>query len=189
VVTLASEKGKLIRNVQKIRYINLQLKGECKMNTKSTLKTILLSGLVMLVVAGFYLVFSWQEASAKSKDWVGSWNTQITVVAQNATFPGFITFFGDGNVLADEAPSPLETSGHGNWVSTGKNSGAYTFVVLVGNADPSQWLQYTVSGQVNYDPKADTWSGPFTIHIVDQDGTLIFDDTGTMDSTRITAEH
>ena len=159
------------------------------MNTKSTLKTMLLAGLVMLVVAGFYLVFSGQQAEAKSKDWVGSWKVEITVVAQNATFPGMLTFFSDGNVLADESPSPLETSGHGSWIRTAKNSGAYTFVVLVGNADPSQWLQYTVSGQVNYDPQTDTWSGPFTIHIVDQDGTVILDDTGTMDnSTRISAE-
>jgi len=158
------------------------------MKTKSTLRTILLAGLVVLLVAGFYLVFSWQKAEAKSKDWVGSWKTQITVVIQNATFPGLITFFSDGNMITDETPSPLETSGHGNWVSTGKNRGAYTVVVLVGNADPSQWIQYTLNGQVNYNPKADTWSGPFTIHIEDQDGNVIFDDTGTMDSTRITAE-
>ena len=159
------------------------------MKTKSMLKNVLLTGLVMLVVVGLFLAFSWQQTSAKSKDWVGSWNTQITVVIQNATFPGLITFYSDGNMITDETPSPLETSGHGNWVSTGKNSGAYTFLVLVGSTEPNQWIQYTLNGQVNYDPQADTWSGPFTIHIEDQDGNVIFDDTGTMNSTRISADH
>jgi hypothetical protein len=68
--------------------------------------------------------------------------------------------------------------------------GAYAFEVLVRNTEPGLWLRYTVSGQVAYNPRADTWSGPFTIHIVDQDGNVVFEDTGTMDnSTRITVEH
>ncbi len=155
------------------------------MNAKRTLKTILLAGLVMLVVAGFYLTLSSQQASAKSKDWVGSWDVEINVVIQNATFPGFMTFFSDGNLLGSEVPSPLETSGHGDWTRTGKNSGAYIFKALVGNTEPGLWLKYTVNGQVNYDPHTDTWNGPFTIHIEDQDGNVIFDDTGTMNGTRI----
>jgi hypothetical protein len=152
-----------------------------------TWKIVLFTGLVILTVAAAYLAVTWQQVEAKSKDWVGSWNVQITVIAQDATFPGFMTFFSDGNLLADELPSPLETSGHGSWVHKGKNSGMYTFIVLVGNPDPSQWLQYTVSGQVNYAPKTDTWSGSFTIHIEDQDGNTLLDDTGTMNGTRITA--
>jgi len=58
--------------------------------------------------------------------------------------------FDDGNLLADETPSPLKTSGHGSWVTTGKNSGDYTFEVLVGNTEPGLWLSFTVSGQVAY---------------------------------------
>jgi hypothetical protein len=157
------------------------------MKKKNKLRTVLSACLITLVVAGSYLALSWQQASAKSKDWVGSWNTQITVVAQNATFPGLVTFFRDGNVTTDESPSPLETSGHGSWISTGKDSGAYTFVFLIGNADPGLWLKGTVSGQLAYDSEADTWNGPFTIQIVDQDGNVLLEDTGTMDSTRISA--
>lgn len=148
-------------------------------------KTILYVCLAIIVVVAAYLAITWQKAEAKSKDWVGSWDVVITVVKQNATLPGFVSFFEDGNMLTDENPSPFETSGHGSWVSTGKNNAAYTFSFLIGSADQSQWIKGTLHGKVVYDPKTDTWNGPFTIHMEDQNGGLVLDDTGTLSGTRI----
>jgi hypothetical protein len=83
---------------------------------------------------------------------------EIAVVQQNAIFPGLISFFNDGNLIADEAPSPLETSGHGDWVKTGPNETAFAFVFLIGSTEPGQWLKGTVSGTAVYESKTDEWS-------------------------------
>jgi len=50
------------------------------------------------------------------------------------------------------------------------------------------WFRYTVSGLVAYKPRTATWSGPFIIHIKDQNGNVIFDDPGIMQGGRITVE-
>jgi hypothetical protein len=143
----------------------------------------------LLIFAGLltYLAVPILNAEAKPKDWVGSWNSIITVEQQAATFTGFMTFFSDGNVLADENPALYETSGHGNWVGTGSDSAAYTFVFIIGSESPSQWMTGTVNGELKYDAKVDQWNGPFTIQLIDQDGKEVFSDTGTMSGTRIGA--
>ncbi len=148
-------------------------------------------GVVLLAAAGVtaFLVVPRSAAGAKSNDWVGSWNVQVTVVNANATFPGLLTFFSDGNVSADETPVPFETSGHGSWVKTGVNGAAYTFNYLIGSEAPDQWIVGTVTGEVEYDPKTDQWSGPFTIKLVDQAGAEVFADTGRMSGTRIAVPH
>lgn len=66
---------------------------------------------------------------------VGAWDVVTTVVQQNAVFPALLTFTSDGIVLADEPPSPFETTGHGNWISTGRRTAAFTFHTLVGSAE------------------------------------------------------
>jgi hypothetical protein len=143
----------------------------------------------LLIIAGLlaYLAVPMLNAEAKQKDWVGSWNAVITVEQQAASFTGFMTFFSDGNVIADENPALYETSGHGNWVSIGADSGAYTFVFIIGSAEPAQWMTGTVNGELNYDAQVDQWSGPFTIQLVDQDGNEVFSSTGTMSGKRIGA--
>jgi hypothetical protein len=163
-----------------------QIKGDKVMKTNRILWAIL--GVVLIASAGIaaFLALPRSAVGAKSNDWVGSWNVQITVVNANATFPGLLTFFTDGNVSADETPVPFETSGHGNWVRTGPDSAAFTFTYLIGSEAPDQWITGTVSGEVKYDPKTDHWNGPFTIALVDQSGSEVFADTGTMIGTRIT---
>jgi hypothetical protein len=145
--------------------------------------------LITLIGATVFLAMPGSTAGAKSNDWVGSWNVQVSVVNANVTFPGLLTFFSDGNVFADETPVPFETSGHGNWARTGFNKGVFTFNYLVGSEAPDQWMVGTVSGELKYDPRKDQWKGPFTIKLVDQTGAEVFADTGTMIGTRITAFH
>jgi hypothetical protein len=157
------------------------------MNTKRIrLISILVVGLILAGMLA-YQILAVRNAMAASKSLVGSWNVEVTVVQQNSVFPSLMTFYNDGNLITDETPSPLETSGHGDWVRTGPNKAAYTFVFLIGSTEPGQWLKGTVSGEVNFDPRKDTWNGPFTIKIVDQDGNEVLSDTGTMDGTRISA--
>ncbi len=157
------------------------------MKNKKTFWMIMCAGLVACTVVMAFLAFPKGTVAARSKDWVGAWNVSITVVNQKATFPGFMSFFNDGNMLTDETPSLLETSGHGSWVSTGENRGAYTFSFLIGSANPNEWMKGTVSGNLRYNPRADCWNGPFTINMVDQSGNPVLSDTGTMSATRITA--
>lgn len=140
---------------------------------------------VVLMAVAMVLVVPRLGAQAKGKDWIGSWSSQITVVTQNATFPGLLTFFDDGNLIADETPSPLETSGHGAWTRTGANEANYSFEFLIGNTEPGKWLRGKVNGILHYTPATDQWNGPFTIKVVDQSGLEVLSDTGTIVSTRI----
>lgn len=150
-------------------------------------------GVILVAVAVLlaFLVIPGIQAQADSKSLVGSWDTQITLVTQNMTMPGYVTFFSDGNLITDENPNPLETSGHGSWVRTGANKAAFTLHFIVGSTDAAaNYITFfgTVSGTANYNPKTDTWNGPITVKAVDKDGNVILDDTGTMNSTRIAAQ-
>jgi hypothetical protein len=165
----------------------LHLKGETEMNTNRPLWAILSAVLIICIGVIAYFVVPNIAVEAKSKDLVGSWATDISVVKQNAEFPGFITFFNDGNVITDEAPSLYETSGHGNWINTRTNQAAFTFVFLIGSSGP-QYIKGTVSGIANYNPDTDQWTGPFTIILVDQDGNEVLSDTGMMTGSRIIAK-
>ena len=124
-------------------------------------------------------------AQAKLPGIVGSWLVTTTVVKQGSTFPSLLTFTGDGIVLADETPALYETTGHGAWEATGKDSANFTFIALVGSESGALSVQFKVMGSLVYDSAADTWGGPFTIRITDADGAEVAVDTGTMDAVRI----
>jgi hypothetical protein len=119
----------------------------------------------------------------------GAWSVEVTVEIQQLSFPGLLTFTSDGIVLAEEPPSPFETTGHGNWVATGPREAAFTFLALFGGG-PGGNVSATgkVVGKLEYDPRADNWSGPFKIQVFDPDGNEIFADRGTFSGTRIAVE-
>ena len=119
--------------------------------------------------------------------WIGAWLVQGSAVKANSTFPALMTFTSDGIVFADEAPEPLESSGHGSWEQTGPNEAAYTFVFLIGNTDRSNWMQATVSGDLQYIGDDDRWIGPFTFRQADREGNEVAADTGLMSGARIRA--
>ena len=158
------------------------------MKSNKSLLTVILVALVAIAMSLVYLAAPGLAAEPKGKDLVGSWYATITVPAQNAEVPGLMSFTSDGIVISDEVPSPLETSGHGNWVKTGPNEAAYAFVFLTGDPTPGKWVKGTVTGKLKYSPKTDEWSGPFNIVMVDQAGNPVMSDTGTMSGTRISAK-
>ena len=159
------------------------------MNNKRTLVASVLGMIVILLLAAFTIV---QTAQADEQDrqtkLLGAWNVEVTTVGQGTTFPALLTFAADGGMIADEPPSPFETSGHGNWVSTGRREVAYTFVALIGSAEGPLSAKLKVVGTLRFDSANDSWNGPFKIDGFDPGGNVIFSDHGTFSLTRIAVE-
>jgi hypothetical protein len=126
--------------------------------------------------------------NSRSEKLLGSWNVVVTTEVQGITFPALLTFSDDGGMIADEPPSPFETSGHGNWVSAGRRDVAYTFVSLIGSAEGPLSSKLKVVGTLQYDAGSDNWSGPFKIDVFDANGQVIFTDHGTFSLARIAVE-
>jgi len=127
-------------------------------------------------------------ADNRNEKLLGSWNVEVTTVAQASTFPALLTFTADGSVIADEPPSPFETSGHGNWVKRGDHQVAYTFVSLIGSAEGTLSSKLKVVGTLTFDSQGNGWQGPFKIDVLDPDGAILFSDHGTFTLTRIEVE-
>jgi hypothetical protein len=114
---------------------------------------------------------------------------EATAEGQHITFPALMTFSADGGVLTSQLPTGMpETPGYGNWIATRPNQAAYTFVALFSNPDGSLSAKAKVVGKVQYNPRADTWSGPWKIHVFDADGNEFFTDSGMNNATRIAVE-
>ena len=157
------------------------------MNRKRKLAMFVLGLIGILLIAGFSLAPATQ-AGADNRSLYGSWNVVVTTEIQGSTFPALLTFTSDGGVIADETPSPFETSGHGNWVSIGRGQVAYTFVALIGNAEGALSVKLKVVGRLNLNSDKESWSGPFKIDVLDPNGQVTFTDHGTFSLTRIVVE-
>jgi hypothetical protein len=119
----------------------------------------------------------------------GGWSVEATTELQQITFPGLITFSADGSVLSSQLPTGMpETPGYGNWIATRPNEAAYTFVALFSNPDGSLAAKAKVVGNLHYNPRADTWRGPWKIHVFDADGNEFYTDSGMNNATRIAVE-
>ena len=118
----------------------------------------------------------------------GSWTMVVTTVNQGVTFPALLTFTADGALIADEPPSPGETSGHGNWMSGDDGSAAFTFVSLFSGEGGVYAGKIKVVGTLQYDASTDSWQGPFKIDGFDADEKATISDTGTFTLTRIKVE-
>ena len=120
---------------------------------------------------------------------VGAWNVEVNLELFQVKFPALLTFTSDGIVLGDEPPSPFETTAHGNWVATSPREAAFTFLALIGGGPDGQLSEtLKIVGKLEYDSRADTWSGPFRIQGFDSDGNEIFGYPGTFTGTRIAVE-
>jgi hypothetical protein len=128
------------------------------------------------------------QANPRLTKLTGSWQMETTVVQQATTFPALLTFTSDGIVIADEPPSPFETSGHGNWIATGPDTANFTFLALIGSAEGPLSATIKVIGSLHYDASADTWAGPFTVQVTDAQGGEVLADRGTFQGTRIAVE-
>ena len=120
----------------------------------------------------------------------GAWSVEVTAELQQITFPGLFTFHADGCVLGSQLPTgtAFETPGHGNWIATSPKEAAYTFVGLFADGTGSLVAKAKVVGTLQYDPRTDTWRGPFRIHVFGPDGAEFFTDSGMASATRIAVE-
>jgi hypothetical protein len=159
------------------------------MNIKRALVVSTLGMIVAVLLSALAIA---QTAQAGGHDrqekLLGSWEVVVTTVGQGTTFPALLTFTDDGGMIADETPSPFETSGHGNWISTGRRDVAYTFVALIGSAEGPLSAKLKVVGTLRFNSANDSWSGPFKIDVIDPSGNLILSDQGTFSLTRIAVE-
>ena len=141
-----------------------------------------------LIIAGFSLsgLNLAQAQSKKVRGLAGSWDVVATTPTQGS-FNVFISFFDDGNVIADE-PGSQETAGHGNWMATGGTNVAYTFKSVFGDANQQVLARLKIVGTLQYSIAQDNWTGPFKVEVFDPNGNLIFADRGTFTGTRIAVE-
>jgi hypothetical protein len=159
------------------------------MSTKRKFVMAALGVIASLLMAAVAMTQPTQAgADNRNEKLLGSWNVEVTTVAQGSTFPALLTFTADGSVIADEPPSPFETSGHGNWVKRGDHQVAYTFVSLIGSAEGPLSAKLKVVGTLTFDGQEHGWQGPFKIDVLDPDGTITFTDHGTFTLTRIEVE-
>jgi hypothetical protein len=158
-------------------------------NSKHRLTVSILKVIGALLLAAFAIAQTAQaDGNNRQEKLLGAWNVEVVTVGQGTTFPALLTFAADGGMIADEPPSPFETSGHGNWVSTGRRDVAYTFVALIGSAEGPLSSKLKVVGKLHFNSASGSWNGPFKIDILDPSGNVILSDQGTFTLTRIAIE-
>jgi hypothetical protein len=150
--------------------------------------TLSIVGLISALLLAALTQTAQANVNNRAEKLLGSWNVVVTTEVQGTTFPALLTFSDDGGMIADEPPSPFETSGHGNWVSASRREAAYTFVSLIGSSEGPLSAKLKVVGTLQYDAANDSWSGPFKIDVLDANGQMIFTDRGTFSLTRIAIE-
>ena len=148
------------------------------------LTTLCITVLIGAVGLGYPMV-SHHAVEAKTKTMVGSWDAKIIV--PGAIFNCLITMTGDGVIFGND-PAPWETTAHGNWVSSGKNQVKYTFMYIITTDALVNSNEGKVVGEFNYDPQADSISGPFQLTEFDPQGNVISAAEGTITGTRIQIE-
>ena len=159
------------------------------MNNRRRYLGSILKAIGALLLAAFAIAQTVHaNENSRQEQLVGAWNVEVVTVGQGTTFPALLTFAADGGLIADEPPSPFETSGHGNWVSTGRREVAYTFIALIGSAEGPLSAKLKVVGTLRFDRASDSWNGPFKIDILDPSGNVILSDQGTFTLTRIAVE-
>lgn len=149
---------------------------------------ILALGLITVFLFASFVIAQTGDDSGDLEKLDGSWNVEVTVESQGATFPALITFGADGSIVADEPPLPGETSGHGNWVRNDDGQAAYTFEALYSGDSGEYAGKLKVVGTLQFDASTEAWQGPFKIAVFDADGQATYSDQGTFHLTRISIE-
>ena len=150
----------------------------------------LLATVAIVVLAAFVVSQSGQAqsgASNRAHRLVGAWSVEVNAEILGA-FPALLSFTSDGILLTEDPPVPFETTGHGNWVATGPNEAAFTFLLLVGSEAGPLSATWKIIGKLQFDRQTDNWSGPVKILGFDPDGNEFFADRGTFRGTRIAIE-
>jgi hypothetical protein len=117
----------------------------------------------------------------------GAWNVTIDFqgVIPTCSAPSLMTR--DGGVIAN-ACAANESPGYGQWVRTGNNEFAVTFVGLEYGPGGGANGSYKVRAKVSIGNDSQEFIGPFQTDMFDLDGNLIFTVTGTVTGRRVVVE-
>jgi hypothetical protein len=143
-------------------------------------------GVILVLVIGILAITSFvlADSNRKPERLVGAWAVELTL----PTGPlngGLVTFFADGNVVADETGEG-RSSGHGIWVMDKQGQVHFTAVELLWNpADDTYAGRFVISQTLNWDAANGTWSGPSTVTSYNAVGGVDFTGTVPAKFTRI----
>jgi hypothetical protein len=124
------------------------------------------------------------------KTLVGAWFNTVTPTSV-PPFVGLGTFSADGgltNISSVSLGTPLESPGYGQWVKTGRDTYAVTFLTIFADAAGHHTMTSKVRANLRLGANGDDFIGEFQVDFFDPGGALQFSDTGTVTGTRIKVE-
>ena len=124
------------------------------------------------------------------KTLVGAWFNTVTPTLVEP-FVGLGTFSADGgvtNISSVSLGAPLESPGYGQWVKTGPDTYAVTFLTISADAAGHHTLTSKVRANLWVSANGDDFIGDFQVDFFDPGGALLVSDTGIVTGTRIKVE-
>jgi len=127
---------------------------------------------------------------------VGAWRVAVSIPGVETPFTNLTTFSSDGTVLnAFPSPSPappgsdhkLEyfTTASGSWTQSSSGSVRLTFETLGADENGTPIGAHVVTAQVALAGDGHSWSGDFTLAVLDPTGKQTASIPGTVSATRI----
>jgi len=126
----------------------------------------------------------------------GSWKVRLTPTSNTPQFDEFMTFAAGGGIVESNnfpfhmlPPSGLAAGpGHGTWRYAGAHQFPFTFIKFLFTPQGNAAGTLKVTGTITYSPADDTWSGPATVAICDNQANNCFTiDVTNGQATRIVA--
>ena len=147
-------------------------KGEKQMRSRFSI-FILVPAVIALGL--FFAVHNSASQGKGSRSVEGSWLVRLTPTSNTPPFDEFMTFSAGGGIVeSNNFPFHLlglsAGPGHGTWSHSGDHSFQFTFMkfLFLPNGQASGTLK--ASGTISYSTINDTWSGPATVAICDNQG-------------------
>ncbi len=171
------------------------------MKTKKIMITCLVAGLL----AAFFIVVNAQNGlggnqlfpnarnQGGSNALLGSWKVRLTPGSGQAQFDELMTFSAGGGIVeSNNYPfnqlGLTASAGHGTWNYAGGQSFPFTFIKFLYTLQGEAAGTLKVTGTITYSPASDSWSGPATVAICDnQTNNCNTIDVTTGQATRINA--
>lgn len=135
-------------------------------------KKIIITCLVAGLLTALFIVVSAQNPGGGNTALLGTWKVRLTPGSPQAQFDELITFSpGGGMVESNNYPffqlGMSASAGHGNWEFTGFNRYRFTFIKFLYTTGGQANGTLKVSGTINYSNLEDSWKGPATVSICD----------------------
>lgn len=126
---------------------------------------------VVILTALIVTVYA-QNSGAGANALVGSWQVRLTPPAPQPQFDEMMTFTPGGGIV-ESNNFPFFTMGltagpgQGTWSYEGKQNFPFTFIKFLYTTTGQAAGTLKVVGTITYSPANDTWSGPATVSLCD----------------------